>query len=80
MRWQKEKDPLAPKDAPSFGRNVGFPTLCLLGLLTIGLTVASFLLFREGEGSGDISRAVSYFEDFFDENEAIAVFLGWEGR
>ncbi len=80
MRWQKEKDPLAPRGAPSLGRGVGLPVLGLLGLLTFGLTVTSFFLFREGEGTGDISRAVSYFEEFFNENEAIAVFLGWEGK
>lgn len=78
MRLQKEKDPLSPgktieeKNAPS--------VLSLFGILAVLLTVISFFAWDESAGTGTVSRAVSYFEDFFDENQAVAVFLGWEGR
>lgn len=78
MRWQKEKDPLSPgrkaeeKNAPS--------PLSLFGLLAVLLTVVSFFVWNGDTGTGDVSRAVSLFEDFFSENEAVAVFLGWEGE
>lgn len=77
MRWQKERDPLAP------GRESGersFSSLTFFGLFAIILTVISFFVWDKDTGTGDVSRAVSYFEDFFDENQAIAVFLGWEGE
>ena len=75
MRWQKEKDPLLPGRTE---KERGF--LPLLGLAAAALTFFSFLLWDGESTGGDISRAVSYFEDFFSENEAIAVFLGWEGE
>ena len=75
MRWQKEKDPLVP------GRTEGAHRIIpLLGLLAAFFTLLSFFLWDDGAVGGEISRTVSYFEDFFDENEAIAVFLGWEGE
>lgn len=77
MRWQKEKDPLIP------GRTVGqtgwLSPFTLFGTLALVLTVASFFLWDGSGNGGEISRAVSYFEEFFGENEAVAVFLGWEG-
>ena len=77
MRWQKEKDPLAPKESAALSRIALLP---LLGILAGGLTLLSFTLFDESDSTGDIGRTVSYFEDFFEENDAIAVFLGWEGQ
>ena len=77
MRWQKEKDPLSP------GRTEGTRGLGALFLLALAVGALSFLSFRlfdSEAGTGDVSRAVSYFEEFFDENDAIAVFLGWEGE
>ena len=76
MRFQKEKDPLAPGKTAAGGRGV---SLSLVGFLAALLTLLSFVLWEGDGGTGDVSRAVSYFEEFFDENEAIAVFLGWEG-
>lgn len=72
MRWEKE---------PPRGERhwTGGALLPLLGLTACLLSILSFALFDESEGVGDVSRSVSYFEDFFDENESIAVFLGWEG-
>lgn len=75
MRWQKEKDPLAPGRAEKLPKAIPF-----LGLAAALLTLFSFLLWDEDALGGDVSRAVSYFEEFFSENEAIAVFLGWEGK
>ena len=49
-------------------------------LLAVLCTVSAFFIRDEGAGEGDISRTVSYFEEFFDENKAIAVFLGWQGE
>ena len=77
MRWQKERDPLTPGRE---GGARGGVTLSLVGLLAVLLTLSSFLLWDGRESAGDVGRAVSYFEDFFSENEAIAVFLGWEGE
>ena len=76
MRWLKEKDPLAPKGAPPFHGG----TLLLLVLAAGILSLFSFWTFDARDGTGDVGRAVSYFEDFFSENDAIAVFLGWEGK
>ena len=78
MRWQKEKDPLSPGRSCE-GRGV-FSPLPFFGVLALVFTVVSFFLGDAEGGTGDMSRAVSYFEDFFTENEAIAVFLGWEGN
>ena len=77
MRWHKEQDPLVPGRKEG-GRGGAF--LPLLGILAAGLTVCSFLLWDDRLGTGDISLAVSRFEEFFTENEAIAVFLGWVGN
>lgn len=77
MRWQKEKDPLIPGRSERKGG--GF-FLSVFGVLTALLTVCSFLLWDERMGTGDLSLAVSRFEEFFTENDAIAVFLGWEGH
>ncbi len=81
MRWLKEEDPLTPgrSEERSVGRRGGV-FLSLLGALAAVLTVCSFLLWDDRMGTGDISLAVSRFEEFFSENEAIAVFLGWSGR
>ena len=78
MRWQKEKDPLSP--GKSLDGKYPFTPLSLLGALAVLFTLVSFFLWEGGTGAGEISRTVSYFADFFDENEAIAVFLGWEGE
>lgn len=78
MRSQKEKDPLSP--GKTAGERSSVSPLSLFGLFAVLLTVISFLVWDESTGTGDVSRTVSYFEDFFDENQAIAVFLGWEGR
>ena len=77
MRWQKEKDPLIPGRSEK-GGGAFFLSLC--GALAALLTVFSFLLWDDRMGTGDLSLAVSHFEEFFSENEAIAVFLGWEGN
>ncbi len=77
MRWQKQKDPLIPGRTNE--RKNAAP-LSLVGFFAALLFLFSFFLWDEREGGGDISRAVSYFEEFFSENEAIAVFLGWEGQ
>ena len=77
MRWQKDKDPLSPGREGGTG---GGRLFSLLGVLAVLLTVCSFLLWDEKLGEGDISLAVSHFEEFFTENDAIAVFLGWVGR
>ena len=76
MRFSKEKDPLAPGKTAAEGKGGYLP---LFGFLAAILTLFSFFLWEGEGGTGDVSRAVSYFEEFFDENEAIAVFLGWEG-
>ena len=76
MRWQKEKDPLTQREGTPLSR---FALLPIIGILAGCLTLFSFLLFDESEEGSDVGRAVSYFEDFFEENGAIAVFLGWEG-
>ena len=76
MRWQKEKDPLAPRGERPL---TGVHLLPLLGLLAFSLSLGAYALFEEEEGTGEVSRAVSRFEDFFEEHDAIAVFLGWEG-
>ena len=78
MRWQKEKDPLSPWRAT--GERAPASPLSLFGLLALFLTVISFFIWTEERGTGEISQAVSVFEDFFDDNQAIAVFLGWEGE
>ena len=78
MRWQKEKDPLSP--GRSYEERGAFSSLPFFGILAVFFTVISFFLWDAEGGTGDVSRAVSYFEDFFTENEAIAVFLGWEGQ
>ena len=78
MRWQKEKDPLSP-GRKGEERSLSSPLL-LFGLLAVLLTVISFFVWNGDTGTGDVGRAVSYFEDFFSENEAVAVFLGWEGE
>ena len=77
MRWQKEKDPLAPGKTGAHRSGASLP---LVGLLAVLLMLSSFFLWDGSEGTGDVSHAVSYFEEFFSENEAIAVFLGWEGE
>lgn len=77
MRWQKEKDPLIPGRTGE--HRPSFPVFGI-ALLAGVLTFSAFLLWDDSEGTGDISRAVSYFEEFFDQNGAIAVFLGWEGE
>ena len=77
MRWQKEKDPLAPRGERPL---TGGKTLALLGLLALSLLICSYALFDGNTGTGEISRTVSYFEEFFDEHDAVAVFLGWEGK
>ena len=77
MRWQKERDPLIPGRSEKGGG--GF-FVSLFGVLAALLTVCSFLLWDDRTGTGDLSLAVSRFEEFFNENEAIAVFLGWEGN
>ena len=76
MRWQKEKDPLSPREESPLSR---ISLLPLLAILAGCLTLFSFAIFKESDSEGDISRTVSYFEDFFEENDAIAVFLGWGG-
>ena len=76
MRWQKEKDPLAPGRAAG---TRGLGGLFLLALAVGALSFLSFRLFDSEAGTGDVSRRVSYFEEFFEENDAVAVFLGWEG-
>lgn len=76
MRWQKEKDPLTQREGTPLSR---FALVPLLGVLALTLTFFSFTIFDGAEGEGDVSRTVSYFEDFFEENDAVAVFLGWEG-
>ena len=78
MRQQKENDPLTPWERD--GRTPAVTPLSLFGLLAVFLTVISFFLWDDGIGTGEISRTVSYFEDFFNENETVAVFLGWEGE
>lgn len=77
MRWQKEKDPLAPRGASYIRTGALLPMLSLVAAL---LTVFSFFLFRDEGGTGDVSHAVSGLEEFFSENDAVAVFLGWEGE
>ena len=77
MRWEKDKDPLTPGRERKTGGGHLFP---ILGALAVGLTVCSFLLWDDRLGTGDVSLAVSHFEEFFTENDAIAVFLGWVGR
>ena len=77
MRWQKEEDPLIPGRT---NERKGGVRLSLVGFLAALLFFFSFCLWDGSEGEGDISRAVSFFEEFFSENEAIAVFLGWEGK
>ena len=76
MRWQKEKDPLSPgKGAPRDG-GLLFP---FVGGVALALFLCSYFLWDESGGSGELSRAVSHFESFFEKNEAIAVLLGWVG-
>ena len=77
MRWQKDKDPLAP--GRNFGERSTFP-ISAIALIAVALTVFSFLIWDGSEGVGEVSSAVSFFEDFFNENDAIAVFLGWYGE
>ena len=62
------------------GGQRGGRRMMLFLLLAILCTVSAFFIRDERTGNGDVSRTVSYFEEFFDENKAIAVFLGWEGE
>ena len=77
MRWQKDQDPLIP--GRLFGEK-SFFTVSAVALAAIALTFFSFLLWAGAEGVGDVSRTVSFFDDFFSENDAVAVFLGWYGK
>ena len=77
MRWQKDKDPLVPGRAGS--DRPPFP-ISLVALAACALMLFSFYLWDGTAGTGDVSCAVSYFADFFSENDAIAVFLGWSGE
>ena len=77
MRWQKEKDPLAPRPERHF---TGAALLPLFGLLALCLSVGSYAVFHEGDTGGVVSRTASYFEEFFEKHDAVAVFLGWEGK
>ena len=77
MRWQKEKDPLAPRAEHSFTGTKLFP---LFGLLALCLSVGSYAVYNESDEGGEVSQAASYFEEFFEKHDAVAVFLGWEGK
>ena len=74
MRWQKEKDPLTERISRPL---TGITLLPVIGILAGCLTLCSFFLHDGSEGTGDVSQSVSYFEDFFEKNDAVAVFLGW---
>ncbi len=76
MRWQKEKDPLSHREGVQQSGSVLFP---LVGGVALALSLCSYFLWDGGSGSGELSQAVSHFESFFENNEAIAVFLGWVG-
>ena len=52
--------------------------LCAVGLLSTVLTLVSFFAWRDGVGDGEIARTASRMEEFFSENEAVAVFFGWD--
>lgn len=52
--------------------------LCLLLSLCLFFTVLSFCLWEEGDGSGALSASAAWIRETLEENEAIAVFLGWE--
>lgn len=66
------------RDRPSVPVTGGGRILCLLLSLCLFFTVLSFGLWEEGEGEGALSASVSWLQDALAENEAIAVFLGWE--
>ena len=76
MRWLKERDPLSGKEGAPIGKGTLFP---LVGGVALALGLCSYFLWDGGSGSGELSHAVSHFESFFENNEAIAVFLGWVG-
>ena len=51
--------------------------LSLFSFLILGVLfgVFSFFLYK-GDESGELSAATGFFEEVFEENEALAVFLG----
>lgn len=68
---QTEKNTPAPQTGA--GR-----LLCLLLSLCLFFTVLSFCLWEEGERGGALSASAAWLTEILEENEAIAVFLGWE--
>lgn len=49
-----------------------------LSILGIAIGFCSYFLFENGEMSGEIAAASTFFSELAEENEAIAVFLGLE--
>ncbi len=52
-----------------------FPLICL-GVLGFAISFCSYRLFEKENRTGEIAAASTFFSDFAEENEAIAVFLG----
>lgn len=68
------------KDGWEGGDGRGTARIALLGALAVLCSLASFFLWKDQAGEGEISRAAAYFEELVSENEAIAVFFGWDGK
>ncbi len=69
LLWEKEHKRKKKR------RSSLFPLLCL-GALAIAVSVCSYHLFDRAGKEGEIASASTFFSDFAEENEAIAVFLG----
>ncbi len=64
-------------DVPRLSR--GGKLLSLLLALSLFFTVLSFCLWeKDEEKGGALSASATWFADFVQEHEAVAVFLGWE--
>ncbi len=69
----QRRDERTPMPTTGTGR-----ILCLLLSLCLFFTVLSFCLWEEGEGGGALSASAAWIKEALEDNEAIAVFLGWE--